>query len=42
MKCCVHPLAELEATEAALWYDDRRQGLGDEFLAEKSNAAPSD
>ncbi|HUY92310.1 MAG TPA: hypothetical protein VMV10_26450 [Pirellulales bacterium] len=28
----VLPAAELEAAQAALWYDDRRQGLGDEFL----------
>jgi hypothetical protein len=26
--------AELEAAEAAAWYDDPRVGLGDEFLAE--------
>lgn len=26
--------AELEAAEAALWYDDQREGLGDEFLGE--------
>jgi toxin ParE1/3/4 len=25
-------LAELEAVEAAIWYDDQRAGLGDEFL----------
>lgn len=30
----VLPAAELEAAEAALWYDDQRQGLGDEFLDE--------
>jgi hypothetical protein len=26
------PAADLEALEAAVWYDDRRTGLGDEFL----------
>jgi len=30
--------AELEAAEAAAWYDDRRVGLGDEFLADVKNA----
>lgn len=34
MSCSVLPAAELEAAEAAIWYDDRRSGLGDEFLAE--------
>lgn len=32
----VLPIAELEATDAAIWYDDRRVGLGDEFLDELS------
>jgi len=27
-------VAELEAAEAALWYDEQRLGLGDECLAE--------
>jgi plasmid stabilization system protein ParE len=26
--------ADAEAIEAAVWYDDRRAGLGDEFLTE--------
>jgi hypothetical protein len=30
--------AELEAAEAAAWYDDRRSGLGDDFLAEVAEA----
>ena len=34
----VLPAAELEAAEAALWYDDQRQGLGDEFLDELASA----
>ncbi len=28
------PSAEAEAIEAAVWYDDQRAGLGDEFLTE--------
>jgi hypothetical protein len=30
--------AELESAEAAAWYDDRRAGLGDEFLSEVAQA----
>jgi plasmid stabilization system protein ParE len=30
----VRPEAELDALEAATWYDRERRGLGDEFLAE--------
>lgn len=30
----VRPEAELDALEAALWYDGEREGLGAEFLAE--------
>ena len=30
----VRPEAELDALEAATWYDGERRGLGDEFLAE--------
>jgi hypothetical protein len=30
--------AELESAEAAAWYDDRQLGLGDEFLAEVTEA----
>ncbi len=32
------PLAELEAAEAAIWYDDQRRGLGDEFIDELQQA----
>ncbi len=34
MNLAVLPVAELEGIEAAIWYDDRRPGLGDEFLDE--------
>ena len=34
MKLIVLPAAELEAAEAAAWYDDRGAGLGDDFLNE--------
>ncbi|MBI3839319.1 MAG: type II toxin-antitoxin system RelE/ParE family toxin [Planctomycetia bacterium] len=34
MNFAVLPVAELEGVEAAVWYDDRRLGLGDEFLDE--------
>lgn len=27
-----HPDAEQELIDAAVWYDDRREGLGDEFI----------
>lgn len=30
----VRPEAELDALEAALWYDAEREGLGSQFLAE--------
>jgi hypothetical protein len=33
MKLCIDPAAEEETQEAALWYEDRRAGLGLEFLA---------
>ena len=32
------PVAELEAAEAAIWYDDQRRGLGDEFIEELRQA----
>jgi len=32
------PVAELEAAEAAIWYDDQRAGLGDEFMEELERA----
>ncbi|MFW5760106.1 MAG: type II toxin-antitoxin system RelE/ParE family toxin [Cyclobacteriaceae bacterium] len=28
----IKPLAELDATEAANWYNEKREGLGNEFL----------
>ena len=31
-KLIVKPFAELDATDAANWYNDKREGLGDEFL----------
>jgi plasmid stabilization system protein ParE len=34
----VLPAARLEAADAAVWYDDQRPGLGDEFLAELQQA----
>jgi toxin ParE1/3/4 len=38
VKLTVLPAAELEAAEAAAWYDDRSADLGDEFLAELTDA----
>lgn len=38
MKLTILREAELEAAEAAAWYDDCRVGLGDEFLSELSQA----
>jgi hypothetical protein len=32
--CALLPAAELEAVEAATWYDEQRPGLGDDFLLE--------
>jgi plasmid stabilization system protein ParE len=32
----LHPEARAELRSAALWYDERRPGLGDEFIAEVS------
>jgi plasmid stabilization system protein ParE len=34
----LHPEARAEVRSAALWYDERRPGLGDEFIAEVSAA----
>jgi len=34
----LHPEARAELRRAALWYDERRPGLGDEFIAEVSVA----
>jgi toxin ParE1/3/4 len=32
----LHPDARAEVRSAALWYDERRTGLGDEFIGEVS------
>ncbi len=32
------PLAEQDALEAAIWYEERQPGLGDEFLSEVDRA----
>jgi toxin ParE1/3/4 len=32
----LHPEARAELRSAALWYDEQRSGLGDEFIAEVS------
>jgi plasmid stabilization system protein ParE len=32
------PLAEQDALEAAIWYEERQPGLGDEFLNEVNQA----
>ena len=31
-KLIIKPSAELEATDAAIWYNQKRDGLGNEFL----------
>jgi len=31
-KIIIKPFAEIDATEAAKWYNDKREGLGNEFL----------
>ena len=36
MRLELHPEARSELRSAALWYDERRPGLGDEFIAEVS------
>lgn len=38
MNFTVLPPAQLEAAEAAFWYEDQRSGLGSVFLAELQNA----
>ena len=38
MRLELHPEARAEFRRAALWYDERRSGLGDEFVAEVSAA----
>ena len=36
MRLELHPDARAELRSAALWYDEQRPGLGDEFIAEVS------
>ena len=36
MRLELHPEAQAELRSAALWYDERRPGLGEEFIAEVS------
>ena len=36
MRLELHPEAQAELRSAALWYDERRPGLGDDFIAEVS------
>ena len=36
MRLELHPEARVELRSAALWYEERRAGLGDEFIAEVS------
>ena len=38
MRLELHPDARAELRSAALWYDERRTGLGNEFIAEVSTA----
>ena len=38
MRLELHPEARAELRSAALWYDEQRPGLGDEFIAEVSAA----
>ena len=38
MRLELHPEARSELRSAALWYDERRSGLGDEFIADVSAA----
>ena len=38
MRLELHPEARAEIRSAALWYDERHSGLGDEFIAEVSAA----
>ncbi len=37
MRVAVHPEARTEIRAAALWYEEHRPGLGDEFLEEIAN-----
>ena len=36
MRLELHPEAQTELRSAALWYEERRPGLGDEFIADVS------
>ena len=36
MRLELHPEAQAELRSAALWYEERRPGLGDEFISEIS------
>ena len=36
MRLELHPEAQAEIRSAALWYEERRPGLGDEFIADVS------
>ncbi|WP_438006199.1 type II toxin-antitoxin system RelE/ParE family toxin [Sorangium sp. So ce321] len=38
MRIALHPEARAELRAAALWYEERRSGLGDELVAEVSSA----
>jgi len=38
VRLVLHPEARAELRSAALWYDERRPGLGDEFISEVSAA----
>ena len=38
MRLELHPEARAELRSAAIWYDGRRPGLGDEFISEISSA----
>ena len=38
MRLELHPEARAELRSAALWYEERRPGLGDEFISEVSAA----
>ena len=37
MRVELHPEAHMKLRAAAVWYDERRPGLGDEFIAEVSS-----
>ena len=36
MRLVLHPEARQELRAAAIWYDDQREGLGDEFVQERT------